>query len=287
MNWLRKAATPTQITNASRLWLYAFGIVAIAFLVMPTLIVIPMSFSDTQYLEFPPRAYSLKWYENYFGSAEWMRATIVSLRAALLTSIFATIIGTAVTYGIRMGSARLRTPLSGFFILPMAVPAILIAIGTLFVFAPLKLVNTTAGLVIAHTMLAIPFVVIVTTAGLLAYDLNQELVARSLGASRIRAFFTVTLPQIRFSVITSALFAFYVSFDEVVIAMFISTGAGGTLNRKMFNALRDQIDPTIAAISTCLVGISITLLVLAQIFRSNRTRASAGGENIRSSTFSQ
>lgn len=267
MNWFKQTVTPTQITNLNRLWLYVFGVTAIIFLVIPTLIVIPMSFSESQYLEFPPRGYSLQWYENYFGSAEWMSATIVSLRAAFLTSIFATVIGTAVAYGIRVGSTRFRTPLSGFFILPLAVPSILIAIGTLFVFAQLKLVNTTPGLVIAHTMLAIPFVVIVTTAGLISYDLNQEMVARSLGASRLRAFFTVTLPQIKFSVITAALFAFYVSFDEVVIAMFISTGTGGTLNRKMFNALRDQVDPTIAAISTCLVVVSITLLVLAQVFR--------------------
>jgi putative spermidine/putrescine transport system permease protein len=269
MNWFNRAVTPTQVTNLNRLWLYAFGIVVLVFLVIPTLIVIPMSFSDSQYLEFPPRAYSLKWYQSYFGSTEWMRATIVSLRAAFLTSVLATILGTAAAYGIKVGSARLRTPLSGFFILPLAVPSILIAIGTLFVFAPLKLVNTTVGLVVAHTMLAIPFVIVVITAGLASYDLNQEMVARSLGASRPRAFFTVTLPQIKLSVVTSALFAFFVSFDEVVVAMFISTGTGGTLNRKMFNALRDQIDPTIAAISTCLVAISITLLVLAQVFRAN------------------
>jgi putative spermidine/putrescine transport system permease protein len=267
MKWFQRAVTPTQITNMNRLWLYVFGVITIIFLVVPTLVVVPMSFSDSQYLEFPPREYSLKWYRNYFESAEWMRATIVSLRAAVLTSIFATTIGTSAAYGIRVGSARFATSLSAFFLLPLAVPSILIAIGSLFVFSRLGLVNTTVGLVAAHTMLAIPFVVIVTTAGLISYDMNQEMVARSLGASRALAFFTVTLPQIKFSTITSALFAFYVSFDEVIISMFISTGTGGTLNRKMFNALRDQIDPTIAAISTCLVAVSVTLLVLAHVFK--------------------
>ena len=267
MRWFKQAVTPSQITNLDRLWLYVFGVAVLVFLVIPTLIVVPMSFSDSQYLEFPPREYSFRWYRNYFGSAEWMRATLVSFRAAFLTSFFATIIGTAAAYGILVGSARFRVPLLGLYILPLAVPSILIAIGTLFVFARLGLVNTTVGLVMAHTMLAIPFVVIVTTAGLVSYDMNQEMVARSLGASRVRAFFTVTLPQIKFSVITSALFAFYVSFDEVIVGMFISTGTGGTLNRKMFNALRDQVDPTIAAISTCLVAVSVTLLVLAQVFR--------------------
>jgi putative spermidine/putrescine transport system permease protein len=267
MNWFTQSVTPTQVRNVDRLWLCAMGIAILLFLLLPTLIVIPMAFSDSQYLEFPPRAYSLKWFENYFGSADRMRATVVSFRAAFHTSIFATIIGTAAAYGTRVGASRLKTPLSGFFLLPMAVPSILIAIGTLFVFARLGLVSTTFGLVMAHTMLAIPFVVIVTTAGLLSYDMSQEMVARSLGASRLRAFFTITLPQIRFSVITSALFASFVSFDEVIIAMFISTGTEGTLNRKMFNSLRDQVDPTIAAISTCLVAVSVLLLVLVQIFR--------------------
>ncbi|TPJ81915.1 ABC transporter permease [Mesorhizobium sp. B2-5-13] len=269
MHWLGRSVTPTQISNLNRLWLYVFGVAALTFLVLPTLIVIPMSFSASQYLEFPPREYSLRWYGNYFGSAEWMRATFVSLRAAALTSLFATIIGTAAAYGIKVGSARLATPLYGLFVLPMAVPSILIGIGSLFVFARMGLVNSPVGLVVAHTMLALPFVVVVTTAGLVSYDMNQEMVARSLGATRARAFFTVTLPQIKFSVFTSALFAFYVSFDEVIIAMFISTGTGGTLNRKMFNALRDQVDPTIAAISTCLVAISIGLLVLAQVLKPN------------------
>ncbi|QTG17210.1 ABC transporter permease (plasmid) [Agrobacterium tumefaciens] len=267
MSWLTQTVTPTQIRNLDRIWLYVFGVVALVYLLIPTLIVIPMSFSDSQYLSFPPTAFSLKWFENYFGSAEWMRATFVSLRAALLTSVLATIIGTAAAYGTWVGSARFRTTLTGFFILPLTVPSILVAIGSLFVFSRLGLVNTTTGLVMAHTMLAIPFVVIVTTAGLTSYDMNQEMAARSLGASRARAFFTVTLPQIKFSVISSALFAFYVSLDEVIVAMFISTGTGGTLNRKMFNALRDQVDPTIAAISTCMVAVSITLLVLAQIFK--------------------
>jgi putative spermidine/putrescine transport system permease protein len=118
-----------------------------------------------------------------------------------------------------------------------------------------------------HTALALPFVMIVVTAGLASYDSTQEQAARSLGATRVYAFFTVTLPQIKFSVISAMLFSFFASFDEVVVAMFISTGTGATLNRRMFNALRDQVDPTIAAISTCLIAVSIMLIVLGQIFR--------------------
>ncbi len=135
----------------------------------------------------------------------------------------------------------------------MMVPLILVAIGAFYVYVQLGMLYTLAGLVLAHSMLALPLVVIVTFAALQSYDMNQEMAARSLGAPRWRAFLTVTLPQIRFAVITSALLSFLTSFDEVVVAMFISGGENSTLTRNMFNALRDQIDPTIASISTVMI----------------------------------
>lgn len=267
MNWLRQPASTTQVTHLQRLWLYAIAVMTAIFLVAPTLIVIPMSFSASEYLEFPPREFSFRWYENYFDSATWMRSTFISMRVALLTMICATVIGTAAAYGIWAVRVGGRIFFLGLFALPIAVPIILLAVGSLFVFAKVNLVNTTLGLTAMHTALALPLVVIVITAGLASYDVNQEQAARSLGATRPYAFFTVTLPQIKFSVISAMLFSFFASFDEVVVAMFISTGSGATLNRRMFNALRDQVDPTIAAISTCLIGVTIVLIVLGQIFR--------------------
>ena len=150
-------------------------------------------------------------------------------------------------------------------LLPMIVPIILIGVGAFFLYAKLGLLNTITGLVLAHTILAIPFVLIIMTAGFRTYDMNQELVARSLGASRFVAFVTVTLPQIKFSAISGALLAFLTSFDEVVIALFISGGERATITRRMFNALRDQVDPTIAAISTCLISVSILAVIIFQI----------------------
>jgi putative spermidine/putrescine transport system permease protein len=150
------------------------------------------------------------------------------------------------------------------------VPLILVAIGAFYVYVQLGILYTLAGLVLAHSMLALPLIVIVTMAALQGYDMNQELAARSLGAPRWRAFLTITLPQIRFAVITSALLAFLTSFDEVVVAMFISGGDNSTLTRNMFNALRDQIDPTIASISTVLIVITTALMALAQIFGKTR-----------------
>lgn len=270
MSWLNRPASRTQITHLQRLWLYVFGVATLIALVAPTFIVVPMSFSPSDFLEFPPSGFSLRWYENYLGSPDWMRASFVSLRAAILTMLCATAIGTAAAYGLFVSSFRGRTLLYALFAMPITVPIIILAVGSLFVLARLSLVNTTVGLVGMHTALALPLVIIIVTAGLASYDFNQEQVARSLGATRTYAFFSVTLPQIKFSVISSMLFSFFASFDEVVVAMFISNGTAATLNRRMFNALRDSVDPTISAISTCLIGVSLILVLLGQIFSERR-----------------
>jgi putative spermidine/putrescine transport system permease protein len=147
---------------------------------------------------------------------------------------------------------------------PMVVPVILIGIGVFYAYVKLKLVNSLLGLVLAHSMLAIPVVMLVVASALKSFDLDQELVARSLGASRIKAFWMVTLPQIKFSVVTGAVLAFLTSFDEIIVSLFVSGGDNSTLTRNMFNALRDQVDPTIAAISTLIVLATTVLLVITQ-----------------------
>ncbi len=266
MTWLQRPASETQITHGRRLWLYIVAGLVMIFLVAPTVIVVPMSFSDSQYLEFPPRVWSTRWYDHYLASSEWMSATATSLKVAVLTMLVATPLGVMAAYGLHVASFRYAQLLFVTLITPMMVPVVLIGIGVFYVYARLQLVNTITGIVLAHTILALPLVLIVTGAGLKSYDMNQERVARSLGATRFYAFMTITLPQIRFSVITGALLAFITSFDEVIIAMFVSGGDNSTLTRSMFNALRDQIDPTIASISTIMVLISTTLLVASQLF---------------------
>lgn len=264
--WLAQPASEVQVTHRDRLWLYALAGLIILFLIIPTLIVIPMSFSDSQYLEFPPRNWSARWYDNYFNSNEWMTATWVSIKAAVLTVLVVTPIATMAAYGLSVSNLKIARYIFVLLITPMMVPVILIAIGVFFAYAKLRLNNTMLGLVLAHSALALPMCLIVIAAGLKSYDMNQELVARSLGASRLRAFVVITLPQIRFSVITGALLAFIVSFDEVIVALFISGGELSTITRSMFLALRDQIDPTIAAISTVMIIISSAALVIAQVF---------------------
>lgn len=264
---LQGPASETQITHRGRLWLYLLGAAVLLFLVAPIFVVIPMSFSASEYLQFPPRDFSFRWYEKYLTSPEWIDATIVSLRAAVLTALLATPVGIAAAYGIVMSGSRWARGLQVALITPLVIPVIILGVGVFYLYVLLGLVNTTLGLVLAHSILAIPFVLVTVTSGLQQYDPNQERAARSLGASRLRAFLTVTLPQIRNSIIAGALFAFIVSLDEVVIALFISSGPNATLTRRMFTGLRDQVDPTIAAISSMLIVLSIVLLGGAQLLQ--------------------
>jgi putative spermidine/putrescine transport system permease protein len=265
VSWLDAPASATQITHGRRFWLYAVAALVLAFLIVPTLIVVPMSFSGAQYLEFPPRQWSLRWYSNFFASASWVQAAATSFKAATLTALVATPLGTMAAYGLAASRFRAARAVHVLLIMPMIVPVILIAVAVFYVYVKAKLNNSLAGLVLAHAMLAVPLVVIVVTSALKTFDANQEMVARSLGASRPRAFILVTLPQIRFAVVSAALLSFLTSFDEVILALFVSGGANSTLTRNMFMALRDQIDPTIAAISTMMIVVTSALFALTQV----------------------
>jgi putative spermidine/putrescine transport system permease protein len=272
LNWLRSPATDTQISHGQRLWLYVISVIIMVLLVTPTLIVIPMSFSDSQYLEFPPEVWSTRWYQSYFGSSEWMQATRTSFKVAFLTMLVATPVGVLAAYGLHASRIRFVRAAFVLMITPMMVPVVLVAIGAFYAYVQLQILYTVTGLVLAHTVLALPLVVIVTGAALKGYDMSQEEAARGLGAPRWKAFLTITLPQIRFAVVTSALLSFLTSFDEVVVAMFISGGDNPTLTRNMFNALRDQIDPTIAAISTLMIFVTTVMMVLAGLFGSQKQK---------------
>ena len=261
MKWWASAASETQITHGQRLWLYCLAVIIMCLLVIPTVIVIPMSFSDSQYLEFPPQTWSLRWYHEYLDTPRWMNATVTSFKVASLTMLVATPFGTMAAYGLFVSGSRLGKMVFFMLMTPMIVPVILIAIGTFYVFGKLGLVNSILGLVLAHTVLSVPIVMIIITAALRTYDLNQERVAQSLGSTRLRAFFEITLPQLKFSILTAALLAFLTSFDEVIISIFLSGGGNSTLTKQMFSALRDYIDQTIAAISTLMILLSTGLML--------------------------
>ena len=270
MSWLKNPASDTQITHGDRLWLYIVATIIMLLLVIPTFIVMPMSFSESQYLEFPPEHWSTRWYHVYFESSKWMRATVTSVQVGVLTMLVATPMGDMAAYALFVSGHRAARAMFAFLITPMIVPVILIAIGAFYAYGRIGLNNTITGLVLAHAVLATPLVMIVITSALRNYDLNQERVARSLGATRLKAFFVITLPQIKFSIVTSALLAFLTSFDEVIIAIFVSGGTNATLTKHMFSALRDFIDPTIAAISTIMILVSTTLLLATQFIGSRQ-----------------
>ena len=277
MSFLNKNVSETQIRLKNRLWLYIFSFITLFLLIVPSLVVIPMSFSASQYLEFPPQEWSLRWYENYFfswkvenGFNDWMAATWTSIKVAVLTIFVAVPIGTMAAYGLVNSSSRTSKILFPIFISPMMVPIILVAIGLFYFFVQFKLVGSVLGLVIGHSLVALPLVLIIVFSALKNYDMNQEKVARSLGAGRFRAFREITLPQIKFSIISASLIAFLTSFDEIIISLFVAGGDNSTITRSMFLALRDQIDPTIAAISTILIIISSGLLIILQLLGNNK-----------------
>jgi len=217
-------ASRLPATVLSRILLTVAGVVILVFLVLPIFIVVPMSFSASRFLAFPPPAWSLRWYLEYFGSAEWMLATAVSLQTATVTCLLATPIGVAAAYAIHTTKTRLTEVAYPLLMVPLMIPHIVVAVGVFFLFARIGLNNTLTGLILAHTMLAIPFVLITTLSGLQGFDMNQERAAQSLGVNRLTAFLKVTAPQIKGSIIAGALFAFISSFDEVVVSLFLSGG---------------------------------------------------------------
>jgi len=245
-----------------RAWLYALVTLVLLFLILPIFIVIPASFSDSKYLAFPPPGYSVKWYQAYFGSSDWLAATRVSLLAAFFTMLIATPMGVAAAYAIDSFSSRLARLTTAIILLPVIIPNILIAIGVFYVYVRLRMVNSMAGIVAAHSLLALPFVVMTVLSGFRSFDMRQEQVARSLGAPRFSAFLRVTLPQISPSVVSGALFAFIISLDEIILSLFVAGGENTVLTRRMFVAARDAVDPTIAAISTFFIAVSLAVLLL-------------------------
>ena len=242
------------------------------YLIIPVLIVVPMSFSEARFLQFPPKQWSFHWYEAFFNSVEWMSAAKVSLITAFFTMIISLPIGMAAAYAINNSSLKVVRTLQIILLLPMMVPIILIAAGVFFVYARVGLISTMTGLVLAHIMLALPYVIIALLAGLRNFDMSQEMVARSLGMNRFRAFMAVTLPQIKPSVVSATLFAFITSFDEVVVVLFVGSAGQKTLPWQMFTGLREQISPTILAVATILVAVSIALLATVEMLRRRSER---------------
>jgi putative spermidine/putrescine transport system permease protein len=239
----------------------------LAFLALPIVVVVIVSFSSATYLTFPPPTFGLRWYNAYFASNDWLRSSWLSIWVAACVVVLSTLLGTLAALGIARLPKALRVVASALILSPLIVPVIVVAIGIYYAFARYGLVGTPAGLILAHTCMAVPFVVTSVSASLAGIDPRLEQAALNLGATPIGAFFQVTLPLIRPGVLAGALFAFITSFDELVVALFISGSGAVTLPRRMWDDLQYQIDPTIAAVSALTIVLTVVLMGCAQYLR--------------------
>ncbi|MBH5396239.1 ABC transporter permease [Bradyrhizobium sp. CNPSo 4010] len=237
------------------------------FLAAPILVVFVVSFSSASYLTFPPPGFGLRWYEAYFGSADWIQSTWLSVWIATAVMALSSILGTLATIGIARLPRAPRTVAMALILSPMIVPGIVMAIGIYYAFSRYALVGSPWAIVLAHTCLAVPFVVTSVSASLAGIDPRLEQAAFSLGATPGGTLWQITLPLIRPGVLVGALFAFITSFDEVIVALFLSGSGSITLPRRMWDDLRYQIDPTIAAVSTLTIILTTLLLLAAHFLR--------------------
>jgi putative spermidine/putrescine transport system permease protein len=247
------------------LWVFCAGL--LVFLIAPILVIVITSFNNSAYLEFPPRSLSLRWYTRFFTSAHWLEPAWLSLRIALITTTLATVLGTTAAIGIVRGRFRAKRSLELFFISPMVLPIVVLALGLYFMFSEYHMLNTSAALALGHTVIATPIVMVIVTAAARVSDPAMELAARSLGATYWRALWFVTIPSIRPALVAGAAFAFLISFDDVVIAIFLGGPDATTLPKRMWETIRFEIDPTLTAISSLLTLVAILILVSVELVR--------------------
>ncbi|WP_283179314.1 ABC transporter permease [Gemmobacter sp. 24YEA27] len=245
-----------------------FAIFVFAFLVLPILVIFPLSFSSGEVLTLPTPGWSLRWYEDFFHSPRWLLATWNSFVIGIATMFLATTLGTLAAFGLHMSEFRGKKIVIATLSLPMVVPTIVIASSLFFGFATVGLTNSRTGLIIAHTIIAAPYVVITVLAAVQTFDNSLLRAAMSLGAGPFTAFVEVVLPMIMPGVIAGAIFAFATSFDELIIAIFLSGPEQLTLPRQMFSGLREMLSPTIAAAAVLMILFSTAMLIVAEVVRA-------------------
>ncbi|MBB2496719.1 ABC transporter permease [Aquipseudomonas ullengensis] len=237
------------------------------FLILPVLVIIPLSFNSGSFLVYPLQGFSLRWYADFFTSAEWVRALTNSLIVAPAATVLAMIFGTLASIGLTRGEFRGKALVMSLLISPMVAPVVIVGVASYLFFAPLGLGNSFISLILVHAVLGVPFVIITVSATLQGFNYNLVRAAASLGATPLTAFRRVTLPLIAPGVISGALFAFATSFDEVVVTLFLAGPEQATLPRQMFSGIRENLSPTIAAAATLLIGFSIVMLLTLEWLR--------------------
>jgi putative spermidine/putrescine transport system permease protein len=242
------------------------------FLVAPILVIVPLSFTAGTLLVFPLPGWSLQWYRDFLTNPLWTGALWNSVMIGVLATLGATLLGTAAALGLHGSRSRFKGVLFAVLVMPLAIPIVIVAVATFYFFATLGLVGTYAGMVLAHTVLALPFVVITVSATLQGFDPNLTRAGASLGAAPLRVFHTVTLPIIAPGVAAGAIFAFATSFDELVVALFLASPIQRTLPRQIFSGVSENISPTIAAAAVVLLVASVALMAVAELMRRRGER---------------
>ncbi|MGD9508574.1 MAG: ABC transporter permease [Geminicoccaceae bacterium] len=261
---------PTSRTGRIVLWIVS-GLV-LAFLITPLLVIVPLSFSSGTMLTLPLPGWSLRWYAEVVNSEPWQNSLLHSLIVGAIATVLATVLGTLAALGLTRADFPGKSLLMGVLISPMIVPLVIVAAGAYFFLLPLGLTNSLLGLALVHAALGAPFVLITVSATLAGLDPSLPRAAASLGAPPATVFRKVILPLIAPGVISGGLFAFVTSFDEVVVAMFLTGPQNRTLPRQMFDGLRDNISPAILAVASLLIGLAILLLLTLELIRRRNLR---------------
>ncbi len=284
-----RAKVEPYLTPGQVLWHFTFRVICGAifvFLITPILVIMPLSFNAENFftftpemLSFDPAGYSLKHYRDFFNSSDWQGAVWNSVKIAPAATLLSVSFGTLAAIGLSQPHVPFRRAIMAILISPMIVPLIISAAGMYFFYSRVGLQGTYIGVVLAHAALGIPFVIITVTATLVGFDRSLTRAAANMGANPVTTFFRVQMPLILPGVISGGLFAFITSFDEVVVVLFVGSAGQKTLPWQMFTGLREQISPTILAVATILVGISICLLTVVELLRrrSERLRGMSPG----------
>ena len=275
-------ALPSYAGPGEIAWYYGYRFICgliFLFLIIPILVIIPLSFNAVPFftftpemLSFDPAGYSLRWYKDFLNNPQWIHSLQNSFIIAIFSTILSTVLGTLAALGLSKPFTPYKAAIMGALISPMIVPLIISATGMFFFYTKVGLAQTHLGIILAHTALGTPFVVITVTATLVGFDQSLIRAAQNLGAAPATVFFKVIMPLILPGVISGALFAFITSFDEVVVVLFLADFDQRTIPLQMFSGLREQISPTILAVATILVTISILLLTSVELLRRRSER---------------
>ena len=254
------------------------GTLVLFFLMAPILAIVPLSFSSSTYLTYPLPGLSLRWYEDFINSARWVHALKNSVIIGVASAMLSMVLGTLASLGLAQWKSRWKPLVLAVVLSPMVVPVVITAVGVYFFFAPLGLTGNYLGLILVHTALATPFVVITVSATLQSFDMTLARAAASLGAPPLLTFRKVILPLILPGLASGALFAFATSFDEVVTVLLLAGPEQRTLPREMFSGIRENISPTITAVAVVLTVISVCMLSTLEYLRrrNERLKGNAG-----------